>query len=44
MVFHVLNRGVERITIFRKAADYAAFEDLMAEEREKDPSRFSRTV
>ncbi len=26
MVFHVLNRGVGRQTLFRKPADYSAFE------------------
>ncbi len=31
MVFHVLNRGVGRTRLFRRAADYAAFEEVMLE-------------
>jgi putative transposase len=31
MVFHVLNRANARLTIFRKDADYVAFEDVLAE-------------
>ena len=39
MVFHVLNRGVGRRRIFDKDADYAAFEDILAETLEKCPMR-----
>ena len=31
LVYHVLNRGVGRGTIFHKPADYDAFERVMAE-------------
>ncbi len=31
MVYHVLNRGVGRQRLFDKPADYAAFEDILAE-------------
>ena len=30
MVFHVLNRGVGRMRLFRKARDYEAFEEMVA--------------
>src|SRR5271157_2416104 len=29
MVFHVLNRGVARMQLFEKAADYQAFEQVL---------------
>ena len=38
MLFHVLNRGVGR-QLFRKAADYLAFEQLLEETVEKSPMR-----
>ena len=31
MVFHVLNRGVGRMKLFRSAADYRAFEEVLEE-------------
>lgn len=31
MVFHVINRGVGRMTIFEKEQDYAAFERILQE-------------
>lgn len=30
MVFHVLNRGVGRMRLFRKDRDYEAFEEILA--------------
>ena len=39
MVFHVLNRGVGRQKLFLKAADYRAFEEVVAEALEKTPMR-----
>ena len=39
MLFHVLNRGVGRQQLFRKAADYLAFEQLLEETVEKSPMR-----
>lgn len=39
MVFHVINRGVGRQTIFHKEEDYAAFERVMAEAWERVPIR-----
>jgi len=39
MVFHVINRGVGRQTLFRKEQDYAAFERVMAEAFERVPIR-----
>jgi putative transposase len=39
MVFHVINRGVGRQTIFHKEEDYAAFERVMAEAWERLPMR-----
>ena len=38
-VFHALNRGVGRQTIFRKPEDFAAFEQVMAEAYERVPVR-----
>jgi putative transposase len=35
MVFHVLNRGVGRQRLFRRAEDYAAFEAVLEETLEK---------
>jgi hypothetical protein len=31
MVFHILNRGVARMLLFEKSADYLAFEDVLRE-------------
>jgi len=39
MVFHVLNRGVGRMQLFRKPGDYEAFE-----RREKGSERFYKIV
>ncbi len=39
MVFHVLNRGVGRMTIFDDDADYAAFERILEETLEVLPMR-----
>src|SRR5437870_3808114 len=39
MVFHVLNRGVARMQLFEKPADFQAFEQVMAETREQSPMR-----
>jgi putative transposase len=39
MVFHVLNRGVARMMVFEKSADYQAFEDLFRETRDQSPMR-----
>ena len=38
-MFHVLNRGVGRQTVFHKDEDYAAFERVMAEAFERVPLR-----
>jgi REP element-mobilizing transposase RayT len=34
-VYHVLNRAVGRATLFRKAADYAAFEEILRQAWER---------
>src|SRR5829696_6327633 len=39
IVYHVLNRGNGRQTIFRKDADAAAFLDLLAEVKRRVPMR-----
>ena len=39
MVFHVLNLGFGRQTLFRKPADYSAFEDCVKETLDKVPMR-----
>ncbi len=38
-MFHVLNRGVGRQALFRKPADYSAFEDCVEETLDKVPMR-----
>ncbi len=38
-VYHVLNRAVARLPLFRKEADYAAFEQVMLEAYERHPTR-----
>ena len=38
-VYHVLNRAVARLPLFRKEADYAAFERLLLEAQERHPTR-----
>lgn len=35
--FHVLNRGVARLTLFEKPEDYDAFECVLAEAHEREP-------
>ena len=37
MVFHVLNRGVARMRLFEKAADYQAFEIVLRETVDESP-------
>ncbi len=39
MVFHVLNRGVGRMRLFRKEADYEAFERVLLETLDLRPMR-----
>lgn len=39
LVYHVLNRSVGRMALFRKEADFAAFERIMAESQERHPLR-----
>jgi putative transposase len=39
MVFHVLNRGVARMQLFEKPADYQAFELVMRETVDESPMR-----
>jgi putative transposase len=39
IVYHVLNRGVGRQTLFYKPADFDAFERIMAESGERDRSK-----
>jgi putative transposase len=38
-VYHALNRGVARLTLFEKEADYAAFERVLAEALAEHPTR-----
>jgi putative transposase len=38
-VYHALNRGTARLTLFRKAADYAAFRRALAEALQRHPTR-----
>ena len=38
-MYHVLNRAVARLSLFRKEAGYAAFERVMLEACERDPTR-----
>ncbi len=39
MVYHVLNRGVARLPLFRKNADFESFEQVMVEASERHPTR-----
>jgi len=39
VVFHVLNRGVRRLTLFDRPSDYLAFVDVFAEAQERIPMR-----
>ena len=39
VIYHTLNRGVGRMTLFDKPVDYQAFEDILAQVLEKVPVR-----
>ena len=39
LVYHVLNRSVARLPLFRKQADYEAFERIMIEAHRRRPTR-----
>jgi putative transposase len=39
LVYHVLNRGVARLPLFEKLADYAAFERVIGEALDRLPMR-----
>jgi len=39
LVYHVLNRAVARLPLFRREADYAAFERVLLEAHERHPTR-----
>jgi hypothetical protein len=39
VVYHCLNRGVARATLFHKDGDYAAFERVLAEGMARHPTR-----
>ena len=39
IVFHVLNRGVVRMQLFEKAADYQAFEQVLRDTLDQSPMR-----
>jgi putative transposase len=39
MVFHVMNRGVARMQLFEKPADYQAFEQVLRETVDESPMR-----
>ncbi len=39
LVYHVLNRSVAGLPLFRKEADYEAFERIMIEAHERHPTR-----
>ena len=39
LVYHVLNRAVARLPLFRKEADFAAFERIMLEAQQRHPTR-----
>jgi putative transposase len=38
-VYHVLNRGVGRATLFSNSGDFAAFERVLQEARDRVPMR-----
>ena len=38
-VYHVLNRGVGRATLFAKSGDYLAFERVLEEAQQRCPTR-----
>jgi putative transposase len=39
LVYHVLNRSVGRMHMFRKEADFGAFERVMVETHQRQPLR-----
>ena len=39
LVFHVLNRGVARMQLFEKSADYQAFEQVLHESLDESSMR-----
>ena len=39
LVYHVLNRAVARLPLFRKEADFEAFERVLLETQERRPTR-----
>ncbi len=39
LIYHVMNRAVARLPLFRKEADYAVFERVMLEAHERRPTR-----
>jgi putative transposase len=39
LVYHVMNRGVARLNLFEKEADYQAFEQVLTEAMAKHPTR-----
>jgi putative transposase len=39
LLYHVLNRGVARLPLFEKPADYAAFQRVLAETLDQFPMR-----
>jgi hypothetical protein len=39
LVYHVLNRSVAGLPLFRKEKDYEAFERIMVEAQERHPTR-----
>jgi hypothetical protein len=44
MLFHVINRGIERQTLFRKDQDYPEFERVIQETLKKRPMRLMRNA
>lgn len=39
LIYHVLNRAVAKLPLFRKEADYLAFERVLAEAQQRHPTR-----
>jgi putative transposase len=39
LVYHVLNRSVAGLPLFRKEADYEAFERIMIDRQQRHPTR-----
>jgi hypothetical protein len=44
MVFHVLNRGVARMQLFEKPADYQAFERVLQETLDERPMHWQQKI